>query len=161
MEQMGASELEKKVSQHDEAINQDILPRLEKLEKVTTEFQEKVGALTNDVVRVQTGQAELVKGQKDLELTMVKEGQANRDVIKETKDVANKLLDHVLRVDEKEKDTEAEIFRKKAEAEELRANEQLKSDSEIRKARWELTGKVLTVLFGGGGIIAFVVQRFF
>lgn len=160
MEQMGASELEKKVSQHDEAINQDILPRLEKLEKVTTEFQEKVGALTNDVVRVQTGQAELVKGQKDLELTMVKEGQANRDVIKETKDVANKLLDHVLRVDEKEKDTEAEIFRKKAEAEELRANEQLKSDSEIRKARWEMTGKILTGIFGAGGLIILLVQQF-
>ena len=155
-----ASELEKKVSQHDEAINQDILPRLEKLEKVTTEFQEKVSGLTNDVVRVQTGQAELVKGQKDLELTMVKEGQANREVIKETKDVANKLLDHVLRVDEKEKDTEAEIVRKKAEAEEIRANEQLKSDSEIRKARWEMAGKILTGVLGAGGIITLIVQQF-
>ena len=155
---MEANELEKKVNEHDDAINQNILPRIEKLE---TEFHEKVTALTNDVVRVQTGQAELVKGQKELELTVVKDGQANRDVIKETKDIANKLLDHVLRVDEKEKDIESEIVRKKAEAEELRANEQLKSDSEIRRARWELTGKVLTVLFGGGGIIAFVLQRFF
>ena len=157
MEEMRASELEKKVSEHDETINQNILPRIEKLE---IEFHEKVTALTNDVVRVQTGQAELVKGQKELELTVVKDGQANRDVIKETKDIANKLLDHVLRVDEKEKDIESEIVRKKAEAKELRANEQLKSDSEIRKARWELTGKVLTVLFGGGGIIAFIVQKF-
>ena len=155
-----ASELEKKVSQHDEAINKDILPRLEKLEKVTTEFQEKVGGLTNDVTKVQTGQAELAKGQKDLELTMVKEGQANRDVIKETKDVANKLLDHVLRVDEKEKNTEVEIVRKKAEAEELRANEILKSDSEIRRARWELAGKILTGVLGAGGIITLIVQQF-
>ena len=154
---MEANELEKKVSEHDDAINQNILPRIEKLE---TEFHEKVTALTNDVVRVQTGQAELVKGQKELELTVVKEGQANRDVIKETKDVANKLLDHVLRVDEKEKDTESEIFRKKAEAAELRANEQLKSDSEIRRARWELTGKVLAAVLGAGGLITLVVQQF-
>ena len=106
---MEAKELEKKVSEHDDAINQNILPRIEKLE---TEFHEKVTALTNDVVRVQTGQAELVKGQKELELTVVKDGQANRDVIKETKDITNKLLDHVLRVDEKEKDIESEIVRK-------------------------------------------------
>ena len=154
---MEANELEKKVSEHDDAINQNILPRIEKLE---TEFHEKVTALTNDVVRVQTGQAELVKGQKELELTVVKEGQANRDVIKETKDVANKLLDHVLRVDEKEKDTESEIVRKKAEAEELRASERLKSDSEIRKARWELAGKILTGVLGAGGVITLIVQQF-
>ena len=154
---MEANELEKKVNEHDDAINQNILPRIEKLE---TEFHEKVTALTNDVVRVQTGQAELVKGQKELELTVVKDGQANRDVIKETKDIANKLLDHVLRVDEKEKDIESEIVRKKAEAAELRANEQLKSDSEIRKARWELTGKVLAGVLGAGGLITIIVQQF-
>ena len=154
---MEANELEKKVNEHDDAINQNILPRIEKLE---TEFHEKVTALTNDVVRVQTGQAELVKGQKELELTVVKDGQANRDVIKETKDIANKLLDHVLRVDEKEKDIESEIVKKKAEAEELRASERLKSDSEIRKARWELAGKILTGVLGAGGIITLIVQQF-
>ena len=153
---MEASELERKVGQHDETINKDILPRLEKLESVTSEFQEKVGTLTNDVVRVQSGQADLAKGQKELELTVVKEGQANRSVIEQTRKSFEKLLDHFINRDNQDHQSETQMAQRKADAEEKKAA----SDAQIRSQRWELAGKLLTVLFGGGGLIALIVQYF-
>lgn len=131
--------------------------RIETLETIVGGMQENFTALSNDVVRVsndvmkvQTGQAELAKGQKDIEVTMVKEGQANRDVIAETKKIADKLLDHVI-----EKDT---VLTK---AEQKRKDKQALSDAEIRKTRWEIIGKISVALVGGTSVIAVIIQAIF
>ena len=145
--------MEKKVSEHDDIIHKDLLPqvkdlknlapRVKALEDFAAGFTEKVTVLTNDVVRVQTGQAELGRGQKELEMTVKVENEKSRkviedatEVIKETKGTANKVLDHILRQDEKT----------------------LESQTEIKKARWETIGKVSVVLASGGGIIWAVIN---
>lgn len=142
---MEENNLREKVTEHDSIIHKNLLPRVEALETFASGFTEKVSTLSNDVVRVQTGQAELGKGQKELEMTVKSENDKSREAIKEakeatdeTKKIANRLLDHVLEQDTKKKET----------------------DAEIRKTRWEIFGKAVVVLAGGSGLIALIIQAF-
>ena len=146
---MEAKDMEKKVHEHDEVIKDNILPRLDKVESVQAQFQQEVAAIKNDLMTVQSGQVSLEKGQKELELTMIKEGQLNREIMNENKDLSAKLLDHVLGKDERE--SKAETERKKKES-------QAKIDR--KKQIWEIIGKVSVVLAGGTGILAVIIKNF-
>ena len=135
---MEAKDMEKKVFEHDEVIRGNILPRLDKVESVQAQFQQEVAAIKNDLMNVQNGQVSLEKGQKELELTMIKEGQLNREIMNENKDLSSKLLNHVLGKDKRE--SQAEI--------------------DSKKQKWELIGKISVALLGTGGLITIIVQAF-
>ncbi|WP_419882806.1 hypothetical protein ACN6MY_03795 [Peribacillus sp. B-H-3] len=126
------------IEKHEQVINENILPRLEGLEMEHAHFKQEMASLKTDLMGVQKGQVQLEKGQKDLELTVVKEGQASRDIMNENKAFTKKLLDHVLRKDEKE--TQAVIDR--------------------TKQKWELFGKISLAIFGAGGLLVVIVQAF-
>lgn len=121
--------MEKTVIEHDKVIHENILPRLKTVEDSQVAFDSKISAVINDLLSVQ-------KGQKEMELTLMKEGQLNRELMNENKELTNKLLAHVLGKDEKE--TQAEI--------------------DDRKAKWELIGKVTVALFSGGSILYLIVE---
>lgn len=89
----------KKVGEHDVVIHQDILPRLEILEKEHLVFKQEVTSLKTDMANVQ-------KGQKDLEVTVMKDG-------KETRDLLKPFADHALKQMEFDAQTKKEIAIKK------------------------------------------------
>lgn len=114
---------------HDMIIHENILPRLKAVEDVTVAVQQEMANLKTDLMGVQ-------KGQKELEVTLLKEGQLNREIMNENKELTNKLLSHVLGKDEKE--TQAEI--------------------DDRKAKWEILGKTFALLAGSGSILYVIVE---
>ena len=101
---------------HDEAINAEILPRLEILEKEHQEFKMEVKSLKTDMLNVQ-------KGQTELELTVMKDGNQTRDLLKP-------FAEHVLKQVEFEAQSEKDIAIKKMDTRE----------------------KILIGFFGAGGI---------
>ncbi|PJN90998.1 hypothetical protein [Bacillus sp. mrc49] len=146
--------MEKKVQEHDIMLNSEILPRVEileskqeSLEKSQLATSQEVQALRNDLLSVQKGQVQLEKGQKELELTMVKEGEANRKIMNENKDLSNRLLDHVLKKDEKETEVEEEAKKRKDE-----------NEAKLKSQKWEIIGKVGSILVGSGGILYVILQ---
>lgn len=70
----------KKVGEHDVVIHEDILPRLEILEKEHLAFKQEMTSFQ--------------KGQKELELTVMKDGQQTRDLL-------GKFVDHYFGTDDK------------------------------------------------------------
>ena len=153
---MEGIELENKLQEHDKILKSDILPRVENLESKQSSLEksqlatsQEVQALRNDLLSVQKGQVQLEKGQKEMELTMVKEGQANRKIMNENKALSNKLLDHVLKKDEKETEVEEEAKKRKDE-----------NEAKLKSQKWEVIGKVGTVLVGSGGFLYGLIQAF-
>ncbi|AMW98462.1 hypothetical protein [Rummeliibacillus stabekisii] len=92
-------EHDEQLQQHGKVIHQDILPRLEILEKEHLVFKQEMTSIKSDLIGVQ-------KGQKDLEVTVMKDG-------KETRDLLKPFADHVLKQVEYEAETEREIQIKK------------------------------------------------
>lgn len=117
------------INSHETIINENILPRLKAVEESMAAFQQEVTNIKTDLMGVQKGQAQL-------EVTLLKEGQLNREIMNENKELTNKLLNHVLGKDEKE--TQAEI--------------------DNTKAKWELVGKAFAVLAGSGSILYLIVE---
>lgn len=122
----GGNSMYKTVEAHEKAIHDNILPRLEGLEKEHMLFKQEMTSFKTELMSVQ-------KGQKDLELTVMKDG-------KETRDLLKPFADHVLRQVEFGAQSEKDIAIKKMDTRE----------------------KILTALFGGGiaGIITAVVAFF-
>ncbi|AMW99196.1 hypothetical protein [Rummeliibacillus stabekisii] len=116
-------EHEVQLQQHGEVIHQDILPRLEILEKEHLVFKQEMTSIKSDLMGVQ-------KGQKDLEVTVMKDG-------KETRELLKPFADHVLKQVEYEAETEREI--------------------QIKKL--DLKGKVTVAIYGaiGSGGIATII----
>lgn len=107
----GSASMFKIVEDHDieirkqgKTINEGILPRLEVLEKEHLEFKQEMTSFKSDLIGVQ-------KGQKELELTVMKDG-------KETRDLLKPFADHVLRQVEFEAQTEKEVVIKKLDRKE-------------------------------------------
>ncbi|MFC3883740.1 hypothetical protein ACFOU2_09605 [Bacillus songklensis] len=124
MEEMA---LEKKIYEHEAVINDNILPRLEGLELEHAQFKQEMASLKTDLMGVQ-------KGQKELELTVMKDG-------KETRELLKPFADHVLKQVEFESQTEKDIQLKKMDTRE----------------------KIFLSIFGTGGlagIVAAVVTFF-
>ncbi|WP_150284174.1 hypothetical protein [Rummeliibacillus sp. TYF-LIM-RU47] len=90
---------EEQLHQHGEVIQQDILPRLEILEKEHLVFKQEMTSIKSDLIGVQ-------KGQKEVEVTVMKDG-------KETRELLKPFADHVLKQVEYEAETEREIQIKK------------------------------------------------
>ncbi|WP_342575522.1 hypothetical protein MHH37_06700 [Solibacillus sp. FSL K6-1781] len=65
----------KKVGEHDVAINQNILPRIEVLEKEHLDFKQEMTSFKAEMTNLQ-------KGQKDVEVTVMKDGKETRDLLK-------------------------------------------------------------------------------
>ncbi|MFG3611009.1 hypothetical protein [Rummeliibacillus stabekisii] len=117
-------EHKEQLQQHGEVIHQDILPRLEILEKEHLVFKQEMTSIKTDLIGVQ-------KGQKDLEVTVMKDG-------KETRELLKPFADHVLKQVEYEAETEREI--------------------QIKKL--DLKGKVTVALYGAvgsGGIVTIIL----
>lgn len=94
----------KTLENHDKAINAEILPRLEILEKEHQEFKMEVKSLKTDMMNVQKGQAEL-------QLTVMKDG-------KETRDLLRPFAEHVMKQVEFEAQSEKDIAIKKMDTRE-------------------------------------------
>lgn len=94
----------KTLEEHENAINGEILPRLEILEKEHQEFKMEVKSLKTDMLNVQ-------KGQTELELTVMKDGNQTRDLLKP-------FADHVLKQAEFEAQSEKDIAIKKMDTRE-------------------------------------------
>lgn len=92
----------KKVGEHDEIIHKGILPRVVALENEHLVFKQELTALKADIVGMQ-------KGQKELEVTVMKDG-------KETRELLKPFADHVLKQVEFGAQTEREIKIKKLDA---------------------------------------------
>lgn len=110
----------KTLKEHDKAINVEILPRLEVLEKEHQEFKMEVTSLKSDLLNVQ-------KGQKELELTVMKDGNQTRDLLKP-------FADHVL---------------KQAEFE-------AQSEKDIAIKRMDTREKIFLGIFGTGGVAGII-----
>lgn len=87
------------LEKHENAINVEILPRLEILEKEHQVFKQEMTSLKSDLINVQ-------KGQKELKVTIMKDD-------KETRDLLKPFADHVLRQVEFEAQIEKEVVIKK------------------------------------------------
>ncbi len=117
-------EHKEQLQQHGEVIHQDILPRLEILEKEHLVFKQEMTSIKTDLIGVQ-------KGQKDLEVTVMKDG-------KETRELLKPFADHVLKQVEYEAET----------------------DREIQIKKLDLKGKVTVALYGAigsGGIVTIIL----
>lgn len=108
------------IENHDQAINVVILPRLEVLEKEHQVFKHEMASLKTDLINVQ-------KGQKELELTVMKDG-------KETRDLLKPFADHVL---------------KQAEFE-------AQSEKDIAIKRMDTREKIFLAIFGTGGLAGII-----
>lgn len=106
----------KTLENHEKAINAEILPRLELLEKEQLVFKQEMTSLKSDLLSVQ-------KGQTELELTVMKDGNQTRDLLKP-------FAEHVLKQVEFEAQSEKDIAIKKMDTRE----------------------KILIGFFGAGGI---------
>lgn len=112
--------MEKKLNDHDHVIHENILPRLKNVEDAQLTYEQRMAQMTNDLLSVQ-------KGQKELELTVMRDG-------KETRDLLKPFADHVLKQVEFEAQTEKDIAIKKMDARE----------------------KILTGIFGAGGLAGII-----
>lgn len=99
----------KKVGEHDVAINQNILPRIEVLEKEHLDFKQEMTSFKAEMTNLQ-------KGQKDVEVTVMKDGKETRDLLKPFADHALKQMEFdakakqeiaIKRLDNKDKATVA------------------------------------------------------
>jgi hypothetical protein len=108
------------LEKHEKEIHDNILPRLEAVEKAQAEFQKEVATIKTDLMGVQ-------KGQKELELTVMKDG-------KETRELLKPFADHVLKQVEFDAQSEKELKMKKMDTRE----------------------KVLTGIFGAGGLAGII-----
>lgn len=106
----------KTLETHEKTINAEILHRLEILEKEHQEFKMEVKSLKTDMLNVQ-------KGQTELELMVMKDGNQTRDLLKP-------FAEHVLKQVEFEAQSEKDIAIKKMDTRE----------------------KILIGFFGAGGI---------
>lgn len=88
-----------KVGEHHELIHRDIIPRVEVLEKEHSVFKQEMTALKSEIIGMQ-------KGQKELEVTVMKDG-------KETRELLKPFADHVLSQAQYGAQTEREIAIKK------------------------------------------------
>lgn len=117
-----------KVEAHNEAIHGNILPRLQQVEETQKLFTMQLSELQSNMQKVQTGQA-------NLELTVMKDGQATRDLL-------NKFVDHFFTKDKQE----AQI------------------EERITIAKLSTKEKIIVGIFGaigaGGGIIG-IIEAFF
>lgn len=108
------------LEKHEKEIHDNILPRLEAVEKAQAEFQKEVANIKTDLMGVQ-------KGQKELELTVMKDG-------KETRELLKPFADHVLRQVEFDAQSEKDLEMKKMDTRE----------------------KILTGIFGAGGLAGII-----
>lgn len=110
----------KTLEDHDRTINIEILPRLELLEKEQLVFKQEMTSLKSDLLSVQ-------KGQTELELTVMKDGNQTRDLLKP-------FADHVL---------------KQAEFE-------AQSEKDIAIKRMDTREKIFLGIFGTGGVAGII-----
>ncbi|HCG4535573.1 TPA: hypothetical protein NJY08_004418 [Salmonella enterica subsp. enterica serovar Typhi str. AG3] len=110
----------KTLESHEKAIHENILPRLEGLEKEHMIFKQEISLLRTDLVSVQ-------KGQKDLELTVMKDG-------KETRDLLKPFADHVLQ----------------------QAQFGAQSEKEIAIKKMDTREKIFMTIFGTGGLAGII-----
>lgn len=73
------------LDRHEELIHRNIIPRLEEVEKAQVDFNKQV--------------AEIQSSQQNLELTVMKDGQETRGILKQ-------FVDHHLRIDQTKLDTQ-------------------------------------------------------
>jgi len=99
------------LEKHEKEIYENILPRLAATEKAQAAFGKEVATIKTELSNVQKGQMTLEKGQRELEVTVMKDG-------KETRDLLKPFADHVLKQAEFDSQTEKDITIKKMDTRE-------------------------------------------
>lgn len=77
--------MEKRVQEHENAINDNILPRLEQVEVNQKSHEQKMAAIEKSLIDVQMGQ-------KDLAATVLKSGQTNTEIQMQSQNMITQLL---------------------------------------------------------------------
>lgn len=119
-EKEGGVSMFKIVEEQGKTISENILPRLEILEKEHMAFKQEVTSLKADITKVQSGQ-------KDLELTVMKDG-------KETRDLLKPFADHVL----------------------MQAQFEAQTEKDIAIKRMDTREKIFLAIFGTGGLAGII-----
>lgn len=117
-----ASPCEEMVKEHDKTIHENILPRLQQVEAAQEQTSRRLDQLQTDLKKVQAGQS-------TLELTVMKDGQATRDLL-------NKFVEHFFKKDEAEVTSQERITIAKLSTKE------------------KIVVGIVAALGGGGGLIA-------
>ncbi|MGM9924682.1 MAG: hypothetical protein ACI35R_10590 [Bacillus sp. (in: firmicutes)] len=124
-----------KLNEHDKKL--EVVDReLAVIKQEQETFRNEMSSLQKGLNNVQTGQTEIAKTQKEMEVTMLKEGQANRELVQDTKNITKTLLDHVLHKDKSEAET----------------------NDHIRTMKWDIVGKLTLAIFGTGGVFVVIFQ---
>jgi hypothetical protein len=121
------------LNKHEEIIQHDILPRLEKVEKAQMNFNRQVEEIKNS--------------QKNLELTVMKDGQ-------ETRGILNKFVDHYFETDREKLAAKRELDRESL----LSQRDVIHVDERITLKRLSTKEKIVVGIIGSiagsGGILA-------
>jgi hypothetical protein len=118
----------KTVEQHELLITENILPRLEEMEKMQTETKTEIREVKSEVQGIKTEVTAVRNAQTSMELSIMKEGQYTRGML-------DKLLEHVLKIDGDEVSTKKEIAMRKL-------------------GKSEKVSIAFISMLGGGGIVA-------
>lgn len=105
---------------HEELIHGNILPRLDVMEKEHKAFREEVTTMKSDLMGVQRGQAQL-------EVTVMKDGQETRALLKQ-------FVDHYFKQD----------------------SDEAQAEKDLKIKRLEARQNIMTAIFGAGGLAGVV-----
>jgi hypothetical protein len=151
--------LEQKVNSHDIAINNEILPRLANVEKDSQEsikrmnvLEENMKSQKEQMTTIEKSLVSMQLGQKDLETTVLKNGQSNTELQMQSQNMIQSLLQIVGSKNE----SEAQVALKKSEV-----------DAQVTVKKLDTREKIVVAmiggLFGAGGlaVIFIAVQTWF
>ncbi|MDN7241199.1 hypothetical protein QWY14_05320 [Planococcus sp. N028] len=96
----------KTVERHDVLINEEILPRLDKVEQNQSETKSELQEVKSEVQAVKTEVTAVLNAQSRMELTVMKDGQHTRDLL-------NQFVTHILKVDGEELKSKEKITLRK------------------------------------------------
>lgn len=116
------------VEQHEFLIKEDILPRLEKVESMQAETKSEIQEVKSEVQNVKLEVTAVRNAQTSMELAILKEGQYTRDLL-------DKLLKHILKMEDQEVSGKQEITLRKL-------------------SKSEKVSIAFISMLGGGGIVA-------
>lgn len=90
------------LNKHDQLLNEQVMPRLESLEKAQAEQSDQLQSLQTDMNQVKHGQTQL-------ENTLMKEGQKTRDSQDQMSELLNKFVTHYFKQDEQEQQAQSAL----------------------------------------------------
>lgn len=133
----------------DKQVNNDVIPRLEAVEKQQREYNIKQEALKNDVQSVSLAQ-------QDLKNTVERVGNDQKSMLDKQEKTLDKLFDHLLHKDKVQTETEAETDRMKVQTEGQVSIAKTQNEGSFKLAQLSFKEKLIVSLLGAGGVLGFV-----